>query len=62
MMLAAPEHQEMNGQAEVTQRTLRTVAHSLIVYARYSEVYIHFVLKYTIDHIFQILPICYSTG
>ena len=27
LTLAAPEHQEMNGQVEVTWRTLRTVAH-----------------------------------
>ena len=34
LRLAAPEHQEMNGQVEVTWRTLRTVAHSLMVHAR----------------------------
>ena len=34
LTLAAPEHQEMNGQVEVTWRTLHTVAHSLIVHAR----------------------------
>ena len=33
LTLAAPEHQEMNGQVEVTCRTLRTVAHSLMVHA-----------------------------
>ena len=31
--LAAPEHQEMNRQVEVTWRTLRTDAHSLMVHA-----------------------------
>ena len=31
LTLAAPEHQEMNRQVEVTLRTLRTVAHSLMV-------------------------------
>ena len=41
-MLAAPEHQEMNGQIGVTWRTLRTVAQSLMVHARVSEAYIHF--------------------
>ena len=56
-MLAAPEHQEMNGQVEVTWRTLRTVAHSLMVHARVPEVYVHFSLMYTIDHIFPVLPI-----
>ena len=30
--LAAPEHQEMNGQVEVTWRTLRTVVHALMVH------------------------------
>ena len=33
LTLAAPEHQEMNGQIEVTRRTLRTIAHSLMVHA-----------------------------
>ena len=47
----------MNGQVEVTWRTLRTVAHSLMVYARVPEVYIHFSLMYTTDHIFPVLPI-----
>ena len=28
LTLAAPKHQEMNGQVEVTWRTLRTIAHS----------------------------------
>ena len=41
-MLAAPEHQEMNGQFEVTWRTLRTITHSLMVHAIVSESYIHF--------------------
>ena len=56
-MLAAPEHQEMNGQVEVTRRTLRTVSHSLMVYARVSEAYVHFALIYTTYHIFPVLPI-----
>ena len=34
LTLAAPEHQEMNGQVEVTWRTLRTIAHAFMVYAR----------------------------
>ena len=57
LMLAAPEHQEMNGQVEVTWRTLRTVAHALMVHARVPEVYVHLALMYTIDHIFPVLPI-----
>ena len=51
------EHQEMNGQVKVTRRTLRTILHSLIVHARVSEVYIHFELMYTTDHIFLVPPI-----
>ena len=57
LTLAASEHQEMNGQVEVTWRTLRTVAHSLMVYARVPEVYVHFTLMYTTYHIFPVLPI-----
>ena len=34
LTLAAPEHQEMNGQVEVTWRTLLTIAHALIVHDR----------------------------
>ena len=34
LILVAPEHQYMNGQVEVTWRTLRTVALALMVYAR----------------------------
>ena len=56
-MLAEPEHQEMNGQVEVTWRMLRTVAHSLMVHARVLEVYVHFALMYTTDYIFPVLPI-----
>ena len=52
LRLAAPEHQETNGQVEVTLRTLRTVAHSIMVHARVPEVYVHFALMYTADHIF----------
>ena len=47
----------MNGQVEVTWRTLRTVAHSLMVHARVPDVYIHFSLMYMTDHIFPFLPI-----
>ena len=59
MTLAAPEHQDMNGQVEVTWRTLCTVAHYLMVHARVPEVYVHFTLMYTPDHIFPFLPIKY---
>ena len=56
-MLAVPEHQEMNGKVEVTRRTLRTFAHSLMVHARVSEAYVHFTLMYTTDLIFPVLQI-----
>ena len=57
LTLAATEYEDMNGQVEVTWRTLRTVAHSLMVHARVPEVYVHFALMYTTDHIFPVLPI-----
>ena len=47
----------MNGQVEVTWITLRTVVHALMVHARVPEVYVHFALMYTTDHIFLVLPI-----
>ena len=47
----------MNRKAEVTWRTLRTVAHSLMVVARVPEVYIYFALMYTTDNIFSVIPI-----
>ena len=59
LTLVSPEHQEMNAQVEVTRRTLRTVAHSLMVHARASEAYIHFALIYMKSHFFQVLPIKY---
>ena len=55
MKLAAPEHQEMNRKVEVTWRTLRTVAHTLMLHARFLETCIHFALMYTTDHIFTVL-------
>ena len=51
------ENQEMNRQVEVTWRTLRTVAHALMVHARVPELYVHFALMYTTYHIFTVLPI-----
>ena len=42
LMLAAPEHKEINGQVEVKWRTECTIAHSLMVHTRVSEAYIHF--------------------
>ena len=44
-------------QVEVTRRTFRTVANSLMVHARFLEAYVHFELMYTTDHIFTVLPI-----
>ena len=49
----------MNGQVEVTWRTMRKVAHCLMVLARVLEVYVHFTIMYTTDHIFPVLPIKY---
>ena len=57
LTLAAPEHQEMNRQVEVTWRTLRTIAHALMAHARVPEIYVHFAFMYTTDHIFPVLPI-----
>ena len=53
LTLAAPEHQQINRQVKVIWRTLRTVAHSLMVHARFLEAYVHFELMYTIDQIFD---------
>ena len=47
----------MNGQDEVTWRTLRTVAQALMVHDVVPEVYVHFALMYTTDHILPVLPI-----
>ena len=47
----------MNGKVEVTRRTLRTIAHPLMVHDRVLESYIHFALMYTTDYIFQVIPI-----
>ena len=49
LTLAAPEHQEMNRQVEVTWRTLRTIALSLMVHARVFESI--FILHECIQHI-----------
>ena len=49
----------MNRKVKVTWRTLRRIAHSLMVHARVSEAYIHFALMYTTDHIFLVLSIKY---
>ena len=57
MTLSAPEHQEINGQVRVTWRTLHKMSHSIMVHARFLEVYIHFSLMYTTDNIFPVLPI-----
>ena len=36
---------------------MRTIAHALVVHARVPEIYVHFALMYTTDHIFPVLPI-----
>ena len=57
LSLAAPDHQEMNVQVEVTWKTLQTISHSIMVNAQVSDEYIHFSLIYTTDHIFPVIPI-----
>ena len=47
----------MNGKVEGTWITLCTIAHSLMAHVRISEVYIHFTLMYTADHISLVLTI-----
>ena len=37
LVLATPDHQEMNGQVEVTWKTWRTIAHSIMVHAQVPE-------------------------
>ena len=59
LTLETPEHQDMNGKVEVTWRTLRTVAYSLMVHARVPEVNVHVALMYTKDHIFPVIPFKY---
>ena len=49
----------MNRQVEVTWRTRRTIAHSLMVHSRVPEAYVHLELMYTTYHIFPVLPIKY---
>ena len=44
LALASPDHQEMNGQVEVTWRTLRTMENSSMMHARVSHKYIQFAL------------------
>ena len=59
MTLADTEHQETNVQVEVTSRTLLTMTKSLMVHARFLEVYIHIALMYTTYQIFPVIPIKY---
>ena len=47
----------MNQQVELTQRTLRTIAHSLMVYVQVLESYINFALMYMAYNIFPVLLI-----
>ena len=52
-MLAALEYQEMKGHVEVTWITLSTIAHSLMLHARFLEQYINFALMYTFHSIIK---------
>ena len=56
VVLVAPEHQEINVQVKVIWRKLHTILHSLMVYARFLEAHIHFILIYKAYHIFPLLP------
>ena len=47
----------MNVQVKVPWRTLRTLAHSLMVHEKVLEAYIHLSFIYTADHIFSVVPI-----
>ena len=49
----------MTRKVEVPWKTLRMIAHSLMVHARVLEAYIHFSFMYTEDHILPVLPIKY---
>ena len=51
-MLEALDHQEMNGQVEVTQIMLRTISHSLMLHTRVLEAYINFSIMYMKDNIY----------
>ena len=57
LTLADPEHLEINGKVKFIWRTLRTIAHLLMVNARVLEAYIHFASMYTTDHILPVLAI-----
>ena len=47
----------MNGQVEVTRRTLLTIEHSLMVHARVLEAYIHFALISVANNILLVISI-----
>ena len=57
LSIAAPEHQEMNGLSEVTWRQIRTIAHSLMVFARVDDSFMHHALIYAAHVIFPALPL-----
>ena len=57
LVLAAPDHQEMNGWVEVTWQKFQTIAHSIMVHSHISDKYKHFELMYTTGYIFPMLPI-----
>ena len=57
LTLEASDHQEMDDQVEFTWRTLKTIAHSIMLHAQVSDEYIHFALMYTTYDIFTVLPI-----
>ena len=53
IVVGIPQHQKGY---HLSLRTLRTIAHSLMVHIRVLEAYIHFELMYTTYQIFPVLP------
>ena len=51
--LASLEHQEINGQVKLIQRTLRTITHSLMVFVRVLKAYIIVSLIYMANNFFR---------
>ena len=47
----------MNGQVELTCRTLQAIAHSIMLNARVYDEYINFAFMYMTGHIFPVLSI-----
>ena len=55
--LTAPENWEINGLVKATWRTLKVIAHSIMVHTQALYEYIHSSLMYTTHYMFTVLPI-----